>query len=59
MFKVESKLADVWVTLYLDFLSRVGRWGYVRDFYVPSYRINDFNNNKFSLAMYYIHTMDK
>jgi len=59
MFKVESKLADVWVTLYLDFLSRVRGWGYVKDVYDPRIRINNFRNNKFSLAMYYIHTMDK
>ena len=57
MFKVESKLADVWVTLYLDFLSRVRGWGYVRDYGIPSDGVNDFNNNNFSLAMRYLHTM--
>ncbi len=57
MMSIEGKLSRCVVALNLDFLSRVRGCGYVRNFCIPSNRFNDFNNNKFSLAMYHIHTM--
>ena len=58
MMSIESKLSRCVVALDLDFLSRVRGWGYyVRSIRIPSDRTNDINNNKFSLAMYYVHTM--